>query len=92
VGLVKEVDISRVLSWQSGQLYFLEDDLSTVFEDVMRYSDISFRLTDQAIGERIYTGSFRPDSLEAWLDAMERAYSLKVTRIGSDWIAITPTD
>ena len=90
--MVREVDISRVLSWQSGQLYFLEDDLSTVFEDVMRYSDVTFMLTDQTIGNRIYTGSFRPDSLEAWLDAMERAYSLKVTRVGSDWIAIAPID
>ena len=92
LGLVREVDIGRVVSWQSGQLYFLEDDLSTVFEDVMRYSDVTFMLTDQTIGNRIYTGSFRPDSLEAWLDAMERAYSLKLTRVGSDWIAIAPID
>ncbi len=92
LGLVREVDISRVVSWQSGQLYFLEDDLSTVFEDVMRYSDVTFMLTNQTIGNRIYTGSFRPDSLEAWLDAMERAYSLKVSRLGSDWIAIAPMD
>lgn len=92
LGLVREVDIGRVVSWQSGQLYFLEDDLSTVFEDVMRYSDVTFMLTDQSIGDRIYTGSFRPDSVEAWLDAMERAYSLKVTRVGSDWIAIAPIE
>ena len=91
LGSIKEVDIKRVISWQSGQLYFLEDDLSTVFEAVMRYSNVTFQLTDKTLRERIYTGSFRPDSLEAWLDAMERAYSLKATRIGADWIVIAPT-
>ena len=91
LGVITEVDIGLVVSWQSGQLYFLEDDLSTVFEAVMRYSDVTFKLTDQTIGERIYTGSFRPDSLEAWLDAMEQAYSLKATRISSDWIVLAPT-
>lgn len=90
LGASKDVDIEQVVSWQSGQLYFLEDDLSAVLEGVMRYSDVTFMLTDQSIGERIYTGSFRPDSLDAWLDAMERAYSLKVTRIGNGWIAIAP--
>ncbi len=92
LGPVKEVDIEQVLSWQSGQLYFLEDDLPTVFQEVMRYSDVTFQLTDSRLRERMYTGSFRPDSLDAWLNAIERAYSLKVTRISADRIAVAPAD
>ena len=92
LGLIREVDIDRVVSWQSGQLYFIEDELYTVFEEVMRYSDVSFKVMDQNLGTRMYTGSFRPDSLEAWLDGMERAYSLRVTRLSGNWIVIAPAD
>lgn len=92
LGPIKEVDIEQVLSWQSSQLYFFEDDLSTVFQEVMRYSDVTFQLTDNTLRERLYTGSFRLDSLEAWLSAIERAYSLKVTRISSGRIAVAPAD
>lgn len=92
LGLIREVDIDRVVSWQSGQLYFNEDELSAVFEEVMRYSDVSFRVMDRNLGTRMYTGSFRPDSLEAWLDGMEQAYSLKATRLSGNWIAISPAD
>lgn len=86
---IKDVDIEKIISWQSGQLYFMEDNLATVFEAVARYSGVTFRLTDEDLRKRVYTGSFRPGHLESWLEATELAYSLSATRIGNDWI-VTP--
>lgn len=91
-GNIEQVDIGQVTAWQQRQLYFHEDELRTVFEQVMRYNDIDIRVLDPVIEERLYSGSFRPDRLDSWLDAMERAYDLRVTRHGKSWVAIAPAD
>ncbi|HEY8508022.1 MAG TPA: FecR domain-containing protein [Steroidobacteraceae bacterium] len=72
------VDPATALSWRHGEFAYIHEPLSSVVEDLNRYSARKIRIADPQIGEIPFTGTAFAPSLDGWLAAVEAAYPIDV--------------
>ncbi|MDM3869938.1 FecR domain-containing protein [Porticoccus sp. W117] len=77
IGDVKQVDLNVALTWQQGQLIFVDQPLSEVFERVNRYRQKSVVVSEELKAMR-YTGSVRSDSIDDLLNILPEVFNVKV--------------
>lgn len=78
------VDPRNAIAWRNGILKFVNEPLSSVVEDINRYSPRPIRLDDPRLRERLYTGTMYPGRDEHWLHALEEVFPLQAVDRGDE--------
>lgn len=83
---VEMVDAQLATSWRQGRqtFRFVNEPLADVVAYLNRYSERKIIVRDAALGKRTFTGTVHHDRGDDWLLALERAYPLRVKRLGGD--------
>jgi len=77
---VTTTDPVRVTSWRRGHLEFIDEPLDEVIRSVSRYSVKPLKGDDPALRSITYTGSFVPEHLDGWLEALQNVFPVEVRR------------
>ena len=83
---VADVNVNRVLSWQSGQLIFDNEPLSSVVERISRYSTTPVIVADAKTGSLRMSGVFNTGDVAAFVEAV--THYLPVTASQAQYGAI----
>ncbi|MEN4903144.1 FecR domain-containing protein [Luteimonas sp. TWI1437] len=73
---------ASTLSWLDGKVTYRRESLRNVVADLNRYSSRPIVLQDEAMARLQVTGRWQTGDLDAWLDSVARALSLRVVRDG----------
>lgn len=77
VGVMKE---SMVAAWTTGRLTYTSRPVSDILQDLERNYNVTIELADSALGEEIFTTSFRRDiGVEEALEIICKATDMKLT-------------
>lgn len=71
VPVVEKVDIARATAWESGQLVFTDEPLSSVAERISRYTGQPVRV-DPEVGQMRISGVFKAGDVETFVDTVSR--------------------
>lgn len=82
VATVEPVDLLRTLSWQNGQLHFVEEPLALAVERMNRYSREKIVLGNGKLGTLSISGVFDAGDIEGFVDGASTLYDLAVERKG----------
>lgn len=82
--------LGKRLSWREGILKFDVDPLSYVIEEVSRYTDVKIVISDPSILDTPVGGSFKVGETQALLDALEKGFGVKVNKVRSDLVYLSP--
>lgn len=91
---VKKVDLVNVqqdLSWQQGMLIFNGTPLTQVLEEVSRYSDMDFQLTDPNIANIKISGYFKIGDVEGLLASLHHNFKISHTQKTDNIIYLAPS-
>jgi transmembrane sensor len=69
---ITATNLERSNAWQSGQLIFDDTPLSTVVEQVNRYSRRPLILRDEDAGRERVSGVFSADDIDSFVDTLTR--------------------
>ncbi len=86
---VTAVDARRSLSWRERRLEFVDEPLDSVIANVNRYSSKRIEVRGADLHVHSYTGTFYPDTLDAWLVAIARAFPVRIEQ-HDDAVVIQP--
>ena len=88
---LSSAEVQRSLTWREGTLYFENQSLSEVVEEVGRYTKVHLVVADEAVGHLPVGGTFSasPQGTEALLTMLEQGFGLTVHR-ESDRVVIDP--
>ncbi len=90
-GHISEViksNIDVATSWEKGLLVRVDTPLSSVIEDVNRYSSREIIIGDAALNDIRFTGTVLNDGIDNWLRGLSVAYPIKVLDSGHDAILL----
>lgn len=82
VARLPEVNAARLTSWREGRIYFEQDPLSKVIEEVNRYSEIQFVIPDARTRALTLSGVFQTGDTDAVAFALREGYGLRTERDG----------
>ncbi|HXA37370.1 MAG TPA: FecR domain-containing protein [Phenylobacterium sp.] len=80
---VAPTDLSRDLSWEAGQLVFVDEPLSSAVERVNRYSKEKLEIGDAAAGQVRVTGVFTAGDVQAFLEGVSAAFPVRAIQRGA---------
>ena len=83
LSVVEKADVHEGLGWRVGILKMVNRELSDVVGELNRYMENEISIGDNAVGRFRFTGTVYPDQVDEWLEGLQRAYPLKVVRVGS---------
>ncbi|NID16399.1 FecR family protein [Luteibacter yeojuensis] len=75
---ILDVDPATATAWRGHRLEFVNEPLSSVVENVNRYSSRPLRLADPALGRLTFTGTVQVDTIDSWVAALPRVFPLRV--------------
>ncbi len=77
--------LARSLAWRAGQIYFKEDRLADVVDELKRYSGLDIVIEDDGSRQFTLAGTFETNAegIEALLASLEKGFGLNVRRTGS---------
>ncbi|MFC7292853.1 FecR family protein [Hirschia litorea] len=82
-------DMSRQLAWRAGILEFDKKPLIDVVAEMQRYTPKNIKLEDEQLGELTFGGVFRAGETEAFFEALEYSFNLKVVNSDDGSIVIS---
>lgn len=88
VNAISARDMSRELSWRSGLLDFEKAPLRDVVREMERYTTLDIEIVDDELKELKFGGIFRTGETDAFFEALELSFDVKVVRIGSDRVLL----
>lgn len=91
--VVSDIDaeaMDRRLSWRKGLLVFNSDPLAYVVDEVSRYTDVEIVISDPRILALPIGGNFKVGETQALLDALEKGFGIRVERVGSNLVYLSP--
>lgn len=76
--------VQRSLTWREGVVYFENQPLGEVLDELGRYTNVHLVVTDPALRNLSLGGTFKagPEGAEALLTMLSQGFGLKVTRDG----------
>jgi transmembrane sensor len=77
---VARVDPLNSLAWREQRLEFVDTPLSSVVDNINRYSKRPLHIGDAAIGRFSFTGTVDVPSLDRWLAALQTVFPVRVER------------
>jgi transmembrane sensor len=80
VATVAPTDPSRALSWEAGQLVFVDEPLSSAVERVNRYSNDKLSIGDGAAGQVRVTGVFTAGDVQAFVEGVSAAFPVRTIK------------
>ncbi|MDR3510247.1 MAG: FecR domain-containing protein [Caulobacteraceae bacterium] len=72
------VDSVRTLSWEGGQLVFVDEPLSSAVERVNRYSDEKIAIGDGAVGRVLISGVFTAGDTPAFIEGVTGVFPIQL--------------
>jgi transmembrane sensor len=87
---VAPVELSRVSAWRRGNVYFENQPLGTVIEELSRYTSAHIVIEDEALRSLPIGGTFQasPQGVESLLGMLEEGFGLRVRRESGNRIYI----
>ncbi|MEP7247662.1 MAG: FecR domain-containing protein [Gammaproteobacteria bacterium] len=84
------MELTRLAAWRKGKLYFENQRLESVVEELGRYTPVQISIEDEALRNLSIGGTFQANSqgVDALLEMLERGFGLQVRREGDDRIYI----
>lgn len=82
---VRQVNAVAAIAWRQGTLKYMAEPLSSVVQDVNRYSAESTITIDADAGALSFTGTVFQNGVDDWLSSLEQAFPVEVeTRANGD--------
>jgi transmembrane sensor len=75
---ILDVDPAMATAWRGHRLEFVNEPLSSVVDNVNRYSARPIRLTDPTLGKLTFTGTVQVDTIDSWVSALPRVFPVRV--------------
>lgn len=76
------IDTARLTAWREGRIYFENERLSTMLEEVNRYTTTPFVVVNPLRNELRLSGIFRSGDAQSVVYALQTAYGLEVEQQG----------
>lgn len=86
---ISERELAQRLSWRDGLLTFTGEPLTTVIEEVSRYTPLSITIAEPDVGAIKIGGQFKVGETEAMFEALRLNFGLRVTRLSNNEVQIT---
>lgn len=82
--------LNRLLAWRKNSLYFQDEPLGDVVNELMRYTTLKIDIADDSLRRLPVGGTFQtsPEGAEALLKMLEDGFGAKVRRDGGDHVYI----
>lgn len=82
--------ISRLLAWRKSSLYFQDEPLGDVVDELMRYTTLKIEIADDSLRKLPVGGTFQtsPEGAEALLRMLQDGFGTKIRRIDADHVSI----
>lgn len=75
-------DVGRTLSWEAGQLTFIDEPLELAVERMNRYASVALQIEDATAASVPISGVFNASDTEAFLDGVTSIFPLHARRQG----------
>lgn len=86
---VDAIDVAASLSWRHGNLIFRGESLADAMDEISRYTDIKFELSnDESLKEIQVAGMFKTGDVTGLLDVLSRNFNIQYERVSSDKIIL----
>lgn len=85
---VKTVSLAEATAWLDGKVVFEDRPLSEVIQEVGRYQRGEIRILDPQIGALKVSGVFGADDRTGFLNALERAAPVVVSRVNGEVVVL----
>lgn len=83
------VDPDRVSSWQSGQLLFRDQPLTSVVAEINRYRPGWIIITSGALNDRLVNATLDVDRLDDFFAQVEQLFGARITRLPGGIVVIS---
>jgi transmembrane sensor len=82
--------LKRSVAWRDGSLYFEDQPLGAVIDEMSRYSTVKIEVGDPSLRELPIGGTFRasPNGVEALLSMLHEGLGLTLTRQGEERVRV----
>lgn len=77
---VTAVDPSQALAWREGRLEYLNEPLASAIADINRYASRQIIIRDPAIGDLVFSGAVRIDSVDIWVQSIPQLFPVALQR------------
>ncbi|WP_417318449.1 FecR family protein [Emcibacter sp.] len=81
VGQASALDLDRLIFWREGKVVFRGQPLSEIVREMARYTNRKIIITDRSIKQMKMGGAFDIDDFDAFINAVEDAFPVKVIRV-----------
>lgn len=83
-------ELNRSLAWRKKSLYFHDEPLGNVVDELMRYTSLEIEVADDSLRRLPVGGTFQtsPEGAEALLKMLEDGFGARVRRLGTDRVSI----
>jgi transmembrane sensor len=85
-----KTQLSRLLAWRKSSLYFQDEPLGDVVDELMRYTTLKIDIADDSLRQLPVGGTFQtsPEGAEALLRMLQDGFGTKIRRIDADHVNI----
>jgi transmembrane sensor len=82
--------LNRLLAWRNSSLYFQDEPLGSVVDELMRYTTLEIEILDDSLRRLPVGGTFQtnPDGAEALLKMLQDGFGTRIRRVGADRVYI----
>jgi transmembrane sensor len=82
--------LSRLLAWRKSSLYFQDEPLGDVVNELMRYTTLKIEIADDSLRQLPVGGTFQtsPEGAEALLRMLQDGFGTKIRRVDADHVNI----
>jgi len=82
--------LSRLLAWRKKNLYFQNEPLGNVVNELMRYTPLKIEVVDDSLRQLPVGGTFQtsPEGAEALLKMLQDGFGAQIRRVGADRVYI----
>lgn len=90
VRALNSAQLSRLLAWRESSLYFQDEPLGNVVDELMRYTPMQIEIEDESLRQMPVGGTFQtsPEGAEALLKMLEDGFGARVRRAGTNHVYI----
>jgi transmembrane sensor len=82
--------LSRLLAWRKSSLYFQDEPLGDVVNELMRYTTLRIDIADDSLRQLPVGGTFQtsPEGAEALLRMLQDGFGTRIHRVDADHVSI----
>jgi transmembrane sensor len=85
---IVDVNAASATDWRQGRLEYVMEPLSSVVEDVNRYTARHIEIKDAALGDLVFTGTIFIDRVDDWAMTLPAAFPVAATLAGDGTLSL----